>query len=76
MPYMIVEVAALTYTWISGRNTIFHTPGHSFNTTIAQHTLGHIAGGLTWEPLMTFAVSEFVWLIGVAVPRELGLRKT
>ncbi|HET9131515.1 MAG TPA: hypothetical protein VFO86_11230 [Terriglobia bacterium] len=63
-PYMVVEVAALGYTWASGRQTIFHAYEYSFGgTTIAVHTLGHLVGGLTWEPLSFFLFMEIVWLI-------------
>jgi len=62
-PYMVVEVAALGYTWFSGRKTIFHSADYSFGTPIATHTLGHLVGGLTWEPLGAFIVMEILWLI-------------
>jgi len=63
LPYMIVEVAALGYTWISGHPTIFHAQEYSFGTGIATHTIGHLVGGLTWEPLSVFIVTEVVWFI-------------
>ena len=62
-PYMVVEVAALGYTWATGRQTIFHAAEYSFGTPIAIHTLGHLVGGLTWEPLSVFLVMEIIWLI-------------
>jgi hypothetical protein len=63
LPYMIVEVLALGYTWISGHQTIFHAQEYSFGTGIALHTIGHFVGGLTWEPLSVFVVMEIIWLI-------------
>jgi hypothetical protein len=63
LPYMIVEVAALGYTWISGHPTIFHAQEYSFGTDIKVHTIGHLVGGLTWEPLSIFLVMEIVWFI-------------
>src|SRR6185369_11716141 len=39
-PYMVVEVAALGYTWATGRQTIFHSTDYSFGMPIATHTLG------------------------------------
>jgi hypothetical protein len=60
LPYMIVEVSVLSYTWATGRQTIFHTPEYSFGTGIAMHTLGHLAGGITWEPLITFLLMEII----------------
>ena len=61
LPYLIVEVAALGYTWASGRRTIFHSADYSFGLPIAQHTIGHLVGGLTWEPLSVFLLMEIIW---------------
>lgn len=61
IPYMIIEVAALGYTWASGRQTIFHAKEYSFDMPIAYHTVGHLVGGLTWEPLSAFVVMEMIW---------------
>jgi len=63
LPYMTVEVLALGYTWVSGRQTIFHAHEYSFGTSIAVHTIGHFVGGLTWEPLFGFLVMELIWVI-------------
>ena len=63
LPYLVVEIVALAYTWITGRGTIFHAPEYSLGYGIAAHTLGHLAGGLSWEPLMIFVVMEIVWAI-------------
>jgi hypothetical protein len=56
VPYMLVETVGLGLTWISGRQTIFHAPAYSMGTTIEIHFLGHLVGGLTWEPLIVFAI--------------------
>jgi hypothetical protein len=61
MPYMVIEVLALGYTWISGRQTIFHTPPYTFGVSIGMHTIGHLVGGLTWEPLTIFVMMEVLW---------------
>src|SRR5437867_8560334 len=61
MPYMVIEVIALTYTWATGHQTIFHAAEYSMGTSIAVHTLGHLIGGFTWEPLLIFALIEVVW---------------
>jgi hypothetical protein len=61
IPYMIIEVAALGYTWASGRQTIFHSHDYSFGMPIGTHTIGHLVGGLTWEPLSVFLLMEIVW---------------
>jgi hypothetical protein len=63
MPYMAVEVLALGYTWASGRQTIFHANEYTMGTSIRVHTIGHLIGGLTWEPLLVFAVMEVFWVI-------------
>lgn len=61
LPYMIVEVAALGYTWASGRQTIFHSEKYSLGFPIGLHTLGHLLGGFTWEPLFVFLIMEVLW---------------
>jgi small basic protein len=69
IPYMIVEVAALGYTWATGLKTIFHSADYSLGLSIVQHTLGHLAGGLTWEPLFVFIFMELAWLVYSLVAR-------
>jgi hypothetical protein len=54
IPYMLIEVPALGYTWWSGRTTIFHTPPYTLGTPIEIHFYGHLLDGLTWEPLVVF----------------------
>jgi hypothetical protein len=67
LPYMLVETAALGYTWLSGRETIFHAPEYALGWSIGGHLLGHLAGGLTWEPLGVFAImSALSWVISTA----------
>jgi hypothetical protein len=61
VPYMTVEVLALGYTWVTGRQTIFHASEYSFGFSAAGHTLGHLAGGVTWEPLGLFLLMELFW---------------
>ena len=65
LPYMLIEVLALGYTWYTGNPTIFHAKEYSFGVGIGWHTIGHLIGGLTWEPLAVFLVMEIVWLIYV-----------
>src|SRR5947207_14288679 len=38
MPYMTVEVLALSYTWAGGRQAIFHAGEYLMDKTIAVHT--------------------------------------
>ena len=61
MPYMAVEVIALSYTWATGRQTIFHAAEYSLGYSVAVHTLGHLVGGFTWEPLFGFLMMEIIW---------------
>jgi hypothetical protein len=63
LPYMIIEVLALGYTWWTGRQTIFHAQEYSFGVSVGLHTIGHFVGGLTWEPLSVFLVMEIIQAI-------------
>jgi hypothetical protein len=67
LPYMVVEVLALAYTWVSGQPTIFHSVEYSFGLSMGSHLIGHLVGGLTWEPLFLFLLMEAVWLVYKAV---------
>jgi hypothetical protein len=70
LPYMIVEVAALAYTWASGRPTIFHAREYNLGSSLPVHTIGHFVGGLTWEPWLLFLLMEIVWLIASLMRRR------
>jgi hypothetical protein len=61
IPYLTVEVLALGFTWATGRQTIFHAAEYSLGTSIPVHTIGHLVGGLTWEPLIIFLIMEVIW---------------
>src|SRR5262249_46207185 len=61
LPYLTVEVLALGYTWATGQQTIFHAREYSLGTSIGVHTIGHLVGGLTWEPLAIFLIMEIIW---------------
>jgi hypothetical protein len=63
IPYLIIEVAALGYTWATGHPTIFHAEEYSLGYGIAAHTIGHLIGGLTWEPLTVFVLMEIIWFL-------------
>ncbi len=60
IPYMLVEVGALGYTWLSGVPTIFHAQEYSFGVRVASHFWGHLIGGLTWEPLSVFILMTLI----------------
>ena len=63
MPYMAVEVVALSYTWATGHQTIFSAAEYSLGYSVGLHTVGHLIGGLTWEPLFGFLMMEIIWLV-------------
>ena len=63
LPYMIIEVLALGYTWLTGQQTIFHAAEYSMGFSIMWHTVGHLVGGLTWEPLTLFVLMEVIWAV-------------
>jgi hypothetical protein len=63
MPYMIVEVLALSYTWATGHQTILSAAEYSLGYSIGLHTVGHLIGGLTWEPLFVFLMMETIWFV-------------
>jgi hypothetical protein len=69
IPYMIIEVVALGYTWLTGQQTIFHAPEYSMGFGIVAHMAGHLVGGLTWEPLFLFILMEIVWVIYIIPAR-------
>jgi hypothetical protein len=75
LPYMVVEVAAIGYTWATGRVTIFHAPEYNLGTSPAFHTIGHLLGGLTWEPLMGFVLMEILWLASTGISRFTGTNR-
>jgi hypothetical protein len=74
IPYMVVEISALGYTWASGHPTIFHAKEYNLGASLPAHTFGHFVGGLTWEPLFSFVLMEFIWLVGQGVYRFTGTR--
>ena len=72
MPYMAIEVLALGYTWMTGYQTIFHAKEYSLGSSVAQHTVGHFIGGLTWEPLSVFLVMEIIWFAYTRLIKRAG----
>ena len=72
LPYMLVEGVALAYTVVTRKPTIFHAPEYSFRTTPGVHLIGHLVGGVTWEPLSVFVVMQ---VIGFVASRALSFRQ-
>ena len=72
LPYMVVEAFALGYTLVTRKPTIFHAPQYSFGTTPGLHFIGHVIGGVTWEPLSLFVVMQ---VIGFVASRALSFRQ-
>ena len=56
LPYLVVEVAGLSLVALNGQPNIFHSPEYSLGTPLWLHLVGHIVGGVTWEPWM-------IWLL-------------
>ena len=76
LPYMLVELIGLGYTWASGRETIFHAPEYALGSSINLHFWGHLVGGLTWEPAFIFLAmliirGVYVGATSLAKPRAL-----
>jgi hypothetical protein len=72
LPYLVIEVLALGYTWVTGHQTIFHAEEYSLGYGIAAHTIGHLVGGLTWEPLFLFLIMEVIWAIYIGCRMVVG----
>src|SRR5262249_35298065 len=71
LPYMIVEGAALGYSLATGTQTIFHAYEYSFGgTPLLYHFLGHLVGGVTWEPLTIFVLMQILSLVKLVMPRK------
>jgi hypothetical protein len=63
VPYMLIVLVGIGYTWATGRDTIFHAPEYSFNSPVHVHFWGHLIGGLTWEPAALFILMAIVRLL-------------
>ena len=76
VPYTLIAVPALGYTWITGVPTIFQRHEHSMTgLTIGQHFAVMLIGGFTIEPLAGFAFMSLVALVALMI-RRLGIRQT
>jgi hypothetical protein len=63
VPYTLVEIVALGYTYVTGNPSIFQRHEHAFTLTAGQHLATMVIQGLTWGPLLTFAVmSGVAWI--------------
>ena len=69
LPYMAIELLALGSAWATGRETIFHAPEYSLNTTVPIHFVGHLIGGLTWEPLLIFVAMQLLGALRTGLVR-------
>lgn len=68
LPYALIETLGLGLTWITGIPTIFQAPEYSMGATIRVHFIGHLVGGLTWEPLSAFVIlTVLAWLFRLAL---------
>ena len=65
VPYTVIAVSALGYTWFTSHPTIFQRHEHSMTSlTVGWHFVAMLVGGFTFEPLIAFA---FMSLIGGVV---------
>src|SRR5262245_13397715 len=70
VPYTLIAVPALGYTWVTGVPTIFQRHEHSMTgLTIGQHFATMLIGGFTIEPLAGFAFMSLVGLIALVIQR-------
>ena len=73
VPYTLIAVPALGYTWVTGVPTIFQRHEHSMTgLTIGQHFATMLIGGFTIEPLAAFALMSLVGLIALVI-RRMGI---
>ena len=70
VPYTLIAVLALGYTWVTGIPTIFQRHEHSMTgLTIGQHFAMMLVGGFTIEPIAGFAFMSLVGLIPLVIRR-------
>jgi hypothetical protein len=70
IPYTLIAVAALGYTWITGQPTIFQRHELSMTgLTIGQHFTVMLIGGFSLEPWAAFAVMSLIAWIAWMVRR-------
>lgn len=63
LPYTLVDVVALGYTWLTGNPTIFQRHEHAFGLTVGEHLSAMAVSGLTTLPLSTFVLmSGIAWV--------------
>ena len=70
VPYTLIAVPALAYTWITGNPTIFQRHEHSMmGFTVGQHSAAMLIGGFTIEPWAAFVFMSLVAWIALKVRR-------
>jgi hypothetical protein len=76
VPYTLIAVTALSYTWITGVSTIFQRHEHSMTgLTVGWHTAVMFIGGFSFEPLLGFAfMSLIAGLAWIFRPRQESAR--
>ena len=64
VPYTVIAVAALAYTWITGVPTIFQRHELSMTgLTVGTHLGVMLVGGFTIEPVAAFAIMSLIALV-------------
>lgn len=72
LPYTVIAVLALAYTWITGVPTIFQRHEHSMTgLTVGWHMAAMFIGGFSFEPLLAFALMTLIAVVvGLVRPSE------
>ena len=61
VPYTLIAVSALGYTWITSHPTIFQRHEHSMTgLTVGPHLIVMLVGGFTFEPLILFGLMSLI----------------
>jgi hypothetical protein len=70
VPYTVIAVTALGYTWITGQPTIFQRHEHSMTgLTVGPHFTVMLIGGFSIEPWAAFAFMSLIAWIAMWVRR-------
>ena len=63
LPYTLVEIVTLGYTFVTGNYTIFQRHDHAFGLTVGQHLSAMVIQGLISGPLLTLGLmSGIAWI--------------
>ena len=70
VPYTLIAVSALAYTWFTSHPTIFQRHEHSMTgLTVGPHLIAMLVGGFTFEPWLAFAIMSLIGWVVFRKPR-------